>query len=246
MISNREQWVHRFGISIDSGKSATIFIRNPGYGKAIRAKERNMHWNLANMELLYPPDVYTGTFDNEKMQARHEELKARKIMALKEAVEAEVDPLAAMMKLHKRDHIQFLLNNAQAFRDADKYETAVIELYSKTNSPFLCGGDQSVWEDLFRSCDRKRLLALGDVFPFESATVYRISITGVAKGLSWTLSGKKARKFEERWNEFEIGRGKVFAVDVQRDNVLVYLSSRQEEEVILDPHFIESAEIREV
>ncbi len=205
-----------------------------------------MRWNLADMELLYPPDVYAGTFDNEKMQARHSEFKQRKIEALREAVEAEDDPLAAMMILNKRDHIQFLINNAPEFHQAGRYEEAVLALYTRANSPFLCEGDQAVWDDLFRSCGRKRLAALGDSFPFESATVYRISITGIPRGLSWTLSRKKTRKFEERWNEFEIGRGKVFAVDVQRGNVLVYLSHRMEEEVVLDPAFIATAKIREL
>ncbi len=205
-----------------------------------------MRWNLADLDLLYPPDIFTGTFESEKMQVRHEELKAKKIKELKEAVEAESDPLAAMLKLHKRDHIQFLRNNTQAFRESDMYEQAVLKLYSRTNSPFLSGGNPADWQDLFSSCDKKRLSTLGDRFPLESATVYRISITGVAKGLSWTLSRKKAQKFEERWNEFEEGRGKVFAVDIQRSHVLVYLTHRKEEEVILDPLFIESANIREV
>lgn len=205
-----------------------------------------MRWNLDNMDLLYPPDVFTGTFDSEKMQARHDELKAKKIKELKEAVEAESDPLAAMLKLNKRDHLQFLYNNTQAFRDSDRYEKAVLELYSRTNSPFLCGGDPAVWEDLFASCDRNRLSAHGDTFPLESANVYRISITGIAKGLSWTLSRKKTQKFEERWNEFEGGRGKIFSVAIKKEHVLVYLTYRKEEEVILDPGFIASAEIKEV
>ncbi len=205
-----------------------------------------MRWNLANMQLLYPPDIFAGTFDNEKMQARHDELKARKVQALKEELEAEEDPLAAMMRLHKRDHIQFLFNNDRAFKDKNIYEKAVLTLYSKTNSPFLSGGDQAVWENLFNCCDRKRLFVLGAPIPFTSATVYRISITGVSRGLSWTLSREKTRKFEERWNEFELGRGKVFTVDVERKNVLVYLTSRQEEEVILDPQFIGSAHISEL
>jgi hypothetical protein len=205
-----------------------------------------MRWNLANMQLLYPPDVFDGTFDNEKMQAKYDQLKAKKIQALKEAIEAEQDPLAAMMILHKRDHIQFLFNNERVFKDNDLYEKAVLKLYSKTNSPFLSGGDQAVWGNLFNSCDRKRLLALGDPIPFTTATVYRISITGVARGLSWTLSREKTKKFEERWNEFELGRGKVFSVDIERNTVLVYLTARQEEEVILDPRFIESATISEL
>ncbi len=205
-----------------------------------------MHWDLSGMELLYPPDVYMGTFDNEKMQARHEELKAQKLEALKKTVEAEEDPILAMLKLNKRDHIQFLLNNAQVFRDRSCYEEAVLKLYGKENSPFLSGGDQAVWENLFLSCDQKRLSTLGEPFPFESATVYRISMTGIEKGLSWTLNREKTKQFEERWNEFEEGRGNVFATDVTRKDILVYLTGRKESEVILNPRFIKTAQIRKV
>ena len=90
------------------------------------------------------------------------------------------------------------------------------------------------------------LAALGDPFPFATATVYRISITGIKKGLSWTLSRKKVQKFESRWKEYDTGQGNVYAVDVKKDNILVYVTRRHEEEVILDPRFIAVAEIREV
>jgi hypothetical protein len=205
-----------------------------------------MQWNFKDIGFLHPPDVFMGSFDNEKMQAKHEELMLMKIDALKKAVENEQDPLEAMMKLHKLDHIQFLLNNSQVFKDAGRFEAAVIKLYTMTNSPFLSGGEYAVWVNLFQSCDTEKLYALGDPFPLQLATVYRISITGIEKGLSWTLSRKKIQSFEDRWQEQGIGRGKVYALDITRKNILVYLKGRQEEEVILDTEFIKTAKIREL
>ena len=205
-----------------------------------------MEWNFTDIGFLHPPDVFMGSFDNAKMQARHDELNLKKLNTLRKAVEGEEDPLNAMMKLHKRDHIQFLLNNSQAFRDAGRFEAAVIKLYSMTNSPFLSGGDPAVWNQLFESCEKEKLYALGDRFPLESATVYRISVTGIKKGLSWTLSRKKIQGFVDRWQEQGIGSGKIYTLETTRKNILVYLKSRQEEEVILDPGFIETVTIREL
>jgi hypothetical protein len=205
-----------------------------------------MKWNFKDIVFLYPPDVFMGSFDNAKMQARHDELKLHKLIMLQQAVESEEDPLDAMMKLHRLDHIRFLKNNSQAFRDAERFEAAVIKLYTMTNSPFLSGGDPAVWNELFESCNREILYSLGAPFPFESATVYRISITGIEKGLSWTLSRKKIRSFEERWQEQGIGRGTIYALETTRKNVLIYLKDRQEEEVILDPQFIKMTAILEL
>jgi hypothetical protein len=205
-----------------------------------------MEWNFQDIEFLHRPDVYTGSFDNEKMQARHEELKRNKLDTLKKAVQDTQDPLDAMMKLHKLDHIRFLLNNSQAFRDAGRFEAAVIKLYTAANSPFLSGGDSAVWNELFESCERERVYTLGDPFPLESATVYRISVTGIERGLSWTLSRKIVRSFEDRWQEQGIGRGKIYTLETTRKNILIYLKGRQEEEVILDPQFIRTAPIVEL
>lgn len=209
-------------------------------------KGDEMSWNFDAIGFLYPPDVYMGTFDNPKMQARHEEMKQIKLDALRKAVEAEPDPLNAMMKLHKRDHIQFLLGNSNAFREAGRFEAAVLRLYSLTNSPFLSGGDPAVWDQLFDSCDRENLYALGSPFPFESARVYRIAVTAIQKGLSWTLSRKKVQAFEDRGEEQGIGRGKIYVTETARKNVLVYLKDRKEEEVILDPQFVRTASILEL
>jgi hypothetical protein len=205
-----------------------------------------MEWNFKDIGFLYPPDVFMGTFDNAIMQARHDDLKLKKLDMLRQAVEGEEDPLDAMMKLHKRDQIQFLFNNSQAFRDAGRFEAAVIKLFTMTNSPFLSGGDPAVWNELFESCDREKLYALGNPFPLESATVYRISVTGIEKGLSWTLSRKKIQNFEDRWQEQGVGRGKIYRLETTRKNILVYLKDRQEEEVVLDPRFIQTATIREL
>ena len=202
-----------------------------------------MSWNFEAIEFLYPPDVYMGTFDNPKMQARQEEMTQKKLDGLRKAVEAERDPLEAMMRLHKRDRIQFLFNNDRVFREAGRFEAAVLRLYALTNSPFVSGGDPQVWEQLFESCDRENLQALGGPFPFESARVYRIAITAIEKGLSWTLSRKKIQTFEDRWEEQGIGRGKIYVTETTKKDILVYLKDRQEEEVILDPQFVRTATI---
>jgi hypothetical protein len=205
-----------------------------------------MGWNFESIGFLYPPDVYMGTFDNPKMQARHEEMKQKKLEALRNSVEAEQDPIRAMMKLHKLDRIPFLRGNSQSFRDAGKYEAAVLTLYSLTNSPFVSGGDPEVWDWLFESCDRENLYALGSPFPFESARVYRIAVTAIQKGLSWTLSRKIIKAFEDRWQEQGVGWGKIYVTEAARKDVLVYLKDRQDEEIILDPQYIKAATILEL
>lgn len=205
-----------------------------------------MEWNFQDIEFLHPPDVFVGSFDNEKMQARHDELKRNRLDTLKKAVQGTQDPLDAMLKLHKLDHIRFLLNNSQAFRDAGRFEAAVLELYTKTNSPFLCGGDFAVWNTLFESCERERLSALGDPFPLESAIVYRISVTGIERGLSWTLSRELVKRFEDRWQEQGIGRAKIYTVETTGKNVLIYLKGRHDEEVVLEPQFVRTAPILEL
>jgi hypothetical protein len=205
-----------------------------------------MQWNFKDIQFLHPPDVFMGSFDNEKMQARHDELKKTKLDALKKAVENEQDPLDAMMRLNKRDHIRFLLNNSQLFKEAGRFEVAVLRLYRMTNSPFSAGGDFAVWMDLFQSCDPDRLYALGTPMTFASVTVYRISITGGEKSLSWTLSREIVKRFEQRWYEQKIGHGKIFTMDVTREDLLVYLTDRQEEEIVLNPKCIPTAKVREL
>jgi hypothetical protein len=205
-----------------------------------------MQWNFKDIQFLYPPDVFMGTFDNEKMQARHEELKRTKLDALRKAVENEQDPLDAMMRLHKRDHIRFLLNNSQLFKDAGRFEMAVLRLYRVANSPFSAAGDFSIWQDLFSMSDPVKLFALGTPIPFTTATVYRISITGGEKSLSWTCNREIIKGFEQRWYEQKIGNGRIYTMDVKKENILIYLTDRNEDEVILNPQCLPGAKVREL
>jgi hypothetical protein len=205
-----------------------------------------MQWNFKDIDFLHAPEVFMGSFDNEKMQARHEELKKIKLDVLRKAVENETDPLNAMMRLDKQDRIRFLLNNSEAFNDAVRFEAAVLRLYRIENSPFTTGGDFTVWNDLFQSCAQDRLYALGAPITFASVTVYRIAVTGTEKSLSWTLSRERVKGFEQRWQEQKIGNGRIYTMDVTRENILVYLKDRQEEEVILYPKFMLTAKIKEL
>ena len=203
-----------------------------------------MKWNLDKIGFLHQPDVFTGTFDNAKMQARHEQQMHEKLAGMKADLERQEDPLAAMKVLNVRDQFQFFLNNCGLFRAAERFEEAVLVLYGRLNAPFASGGDPAVWNDLFAACDPTRLSHLGIPVSFSVATVYRGSLSGFPRGLSWTPERQRAEAFAERWQDSSQGGGEVFEVDISRGNVLVYLQHRHEKEVILAPEFIESAAIR--
>lgn len=203
-----------------------------------------MKWNVEGIAFLYPPDVFAGSFDNAKMQARHEQQVQEKLEALKTALAREADPLEAMKKLHARDHLKFFQNNMGMFRDADKLEAAVLALYGRLNSPFSSGGDAAVWNDLFAACDRTKLYGLGHPVSFTSATVYSGSVSGFERGLSWTPDRQKAEWLSARWQDPTLGGGALYEVDIAKANILVYLRHRHEEEILLTPEFIRSAEIR--
>lgn len=203
-----------------------------------------MKWNLEDIAFLYPPDVFTGTFDNAKMQARHEQQMHEKLEGIKAALGRESDPLKAIKKLHVKDHLRFFLNNEALFREADSFEQAVLALYGKLNAPFASGGDASVWTSLFAACDRVKLYGLGVSVGFASATVYSGSVSGFQRGLSWTPERQRVEQFAERWKEASLGGGELYEVDISKTNVLVYLRHRHEEELILDPEFVRTAPIR--
>lgn len=203
-----------------------------------------MNWNIENIVFLYPPDSYTSSFDNAKMQARHEQQMQEKLEAIKSALARETDPLTAMRKLHAKDQLTFLQNNLESFRLAGRVENALLDVYCKLNSPFSSGGDAGVWHNLFAICDPELLYSLGYPVTFTSATVYRGSVTGLVRSLSWTPDRQRAEGFAERWKDPSLGGGELYEVDIARSNVLVYLKHRHEEEVLLSPAFIMSAEIR--
>ena len=202
-----------------------------------------MRWNVEDIAFLYRPDVFTGSFDNAKMQARHEQEVQRKLEALKTALDAETDPFEAMIILNSKDHFQFLLNNIEAFRDAGRFEEAVLALYGRLNAPFASGGDAAVWSDLFEKCDTKNLYSLGDPIIFVPNTVYRGSVSGMKRSLSWTPNRKRAEKFAERWKDPSLGGGKIYEVDITKANIMIYRKYGHEDEVLLTPEFIKLAEI---
>jgi hypothetical protein len=210
----------------------------------MQKRGKEMKWNVEDIAFLYPPDVFAGSFDNAKMQARHDQQVQTKLEEIKAALDREADPLAAMRKLHAKDHFKFFQNNEGLFRDAGRFEETVLVLYGKINNPFTSDGDPAVWESLFAACDQKRLFGLGSPVTFASATVYRGSVVGSRRGLSWTPSRQRAEWFAKRWQDPALGGGELYEVDIVRANILVYLKDRHDEEIIVAPDFIKSAEIR--
>ncbi len=203
-----------------------------------------MKWNLDKIIFLYQPDVFLGSFDSPQMQSRHEQELEEKLVRMKGALAEEADPLKAMYILNHRDHIQFLTNNIDEFRHCGKFEEAVLFLYGKENAPFSSGGDAALWEKLFNLCDKIGLRKCGKpLFP-DTTTAYRGSVTGFRRSLAWTPDIKRARRFAERWKDTSQGGGEIYEVDIRKDAVLVYMSGRSEDVIILSPDFIKTAEIR--
>ncbi len=203
-----------------------------------------MTWNMEDIVFLHPPDVFTGTFDNAIMQARHEQQMQAKLNGMKNAVASEVDPFKAMNRLNQREHFRFFKNNQDEFRKAGKLEETVLALYSRCNGPFSSGGEMATWYSLFELCDPARLYALGEPVSFTSATVYRGSVSGHKRSVSWTPDKQIAERLAERWKDPSLGGGELYQVDITRKNVLAYLKRRREDEVLLAPDFIKTAEIR--
>jgi hypothetical protein len=207
-------------------------------------EEHKMEWNLEDIVFLHAPDIFTGTFDNVIMQARHELQMQAKLNDIKNAVNMETDPLQAMNRLNQKEHFKFFENNKDEFRKAGRFEEAVLTLYSRFNGPFSSGGDVATWYSLFEQCDPAQLYNLGDPVAFTSTTVYRGSVSGLKRSLSWTPDRHMAERLAERWKDPSLGGGMVYQVDIARADVLAYLKHRREDEILLAPAFISSAEIR--
>lgn len=212
--------------------------------KIVQLKNYTMKWNVKDIAFLYPPDVYIGAFDNEQMEARHREEMEKKLENLKTTLAAEDDPFAAMTLLHKKDHLQFLCNNMDAFREAGRLEETVVTLYTRQNTPFSSAGDARLWNKLFESCDRKKLSECGSPTPFATATVYRGSISGFKHSLIWTPDHQTVVRIAQKWDDTDAAGGEMYEVDVNQADVLVFLKKRRGEEVILAPEFIATARIR--
>lgn len=201
---------------------------------------KNMVWNLDNIRFLYPPDDFTGSFTNDKMQARHKIQQDQKIKEILSQLENAQDPIEAMRALNPREHTRFLRNNLAAFTEHRCLEKAVLWLYYRKNTPFAAAEDYATWKFLFNACDPDRLYNEGSPFPYDKITAYRGSITGVGQGLSWTVSREKAAWILERWADKELGGGTVFALEITRDDILVYVEDEMKQEVILIPAIAET------
>lgn len=206
-----------------------------------------MRWNLDKLGFLYQPEYFLGSFDEPKMQERHEKELKQSLDNLKKSVSEETDPLEAMNILNPKDHIQFLENNFEAFRNNNKLEEAVVTIYCANNTPFSSHGDPEFWNNLFKECDESQLKSCGLPLPPDVKKVYRGSITGKKGGLVWTTEKEVVDRIAESWEYPSSGEVTLFEIAVAPENILLYLEKpvrkRIEKLVILSPVFLQSAEI---
>lgn len=194
-----------------------------------------MLWNLKDIQFLFQPDVFAGTFSNPKMQARHEAMQKEKIASLKKQLQQTSDPLEALLILHKDDHTNFLRSNKSLFVAAGEFEEAVLRLYFRKNTPFFTDGSFDTWLDLFRECDPERLMAKGTPLPSSAVTCYRGSVTGVAKGLCWTLDHQYVQKILDSWADPDLGGGTVFSETFSDQDIIYHVDDGKRHEIILRP-----------
>lgn len=213
---------------------------------ALYTTDKSMPWNLDLIRFLYPPDDFLGSFNNEKMQARHKAMQDEKIKQILTNLENAENPIEAMRALHKLDHLQFLQNNVPGFKQADCFEEAVILLYHRKNGPFTPTDNYPIWEEMLNACSPERMEKVGSPFPATTMTAYRGSVTGRAKGLSWTVSQKKANWFLDRWKDKDMGGGTIFSLEISKEDVLYYTEGEDRHEVILFPYVLENANIKTV
>ena len=209
-------------------------------------RAKNMQWKLDHLRFLYPPDDFTGTFANAKMQERHKTIQEQKIQIILNHLESRDNPLEAMQGLHPLDHLQFLHNNLGKFKDGGCLEKTVLLLYCKNNTPFAAFGNFEEWKSLFIQCDPARLYDLGKPFPFDRTTAFHGSMTGNPKSLSWTISREETAWFLDRWQDKNLGGGTIFALEISRPDILVYTEDEQRREVILVPEVAEKAVVQEI
>ncbi len=212
----------------------------------IYKREKNIQWNLTDVRFLYPPDDFTGTFANVKMQERHKANQDMKIKVILDQLESHSNPLEALRSLHPLDHMQFLQNNLEKFKEAGCLEQTVLLLYYQKNTPFAAFGNYNEWKSLLLQCDSIRLAAEGKPFPHDKILAYRGSVTGNPIGLSWTISRDEVSWFLKRWQDKELGSGSIFALEISRQDVLLYRDIENRQEVLLAPAVVEKAEAREI
>lgn len=205
-------------------------------------KNHSMPWNLENIRFLFPPDDFTGSFSNTKMQERLKAIQKEKIRTLLTKLAQAADPHQAMRVLNPGDHIRFVINNMDAFCAHNQLESTVFQLFFLKNTPFVTAGDPAIWDMLFRKCSPEKSRALGAPLPAGAITAYRGSVTGITKAYCWTLSHEEAAWFLNRWQDKDLGGGTVYKTSLSADDTLFYRISEHRREVILLPSFLDQME----
>ena len=203
-----------------------------------------MRWNTSKVGFLHRPDDFLGQFTNDLMQLRHEKQVQEKLKQLKSALDAEQNPTKAMLILNKLDHIQFLENNIDIFREHGEFESALLRLYRRKNGPFATPNNLDTWKRFFSLVDKDLIRQQGEEIQFKSTTLYRGSVIGTNRSLSWSPDRERALLFAERCKDPNLGGGETFCVDVTNSEVLVYLTDKADHEIIVNPEFIEQADIK--
>ena len=99
---------------------------------------------------------------------------------------------------------------------------------------------------MFRAAEPTDLMDEAEYLQFkqldDTVTVYR-SVTSYnaekVKALQWSLNFDKAKWFAHRFGE----DGKVYEAQIDKEHILAYFNSRNEQEVIVDPkHLIDISE----
>ena len=199
-----------------------------------------MQWKLDNIRFLHPPYDFVGSFTNEKMQERHKAMQDRKIKELRTALNNARLPADAMNVLNPTEHIQFIHNNLEKFRETNTLESTVLKLYYRKNTPFAPAGIYETWVALLALCDREKLLAQGSAFPKEGCVAYRGSLTNIPQGLSWTTDIKEVQWILNRWKDKEMGGGTVYSAQIHAKDILIYVTDTKRQEVILKPEVAEA------
>ena len=203
-----------------------------------------MKWNTNKIGFLHRPDDFLGQFTNDLMQLRHEKQVQEKLTKLKDALDAEENPTTAMLLLNKLDHIQFLENNIDTFRAHGEFESALLRLYRRKNGPFSTPNNLDTWKRFFSLVDPTLMRQQGEEIVFQSATLYRGSVIGTSRSLSWSPDRERAIACARRCEDPNLGGGETFSVEVSNSDLLVYLTDKGDEEIIVSPEFIEHAEIK--
>lgn len=199
-----------------------------------------MQWKLDDIRFLHPPYDFVGSFTNEKMQERHKAMQDEKVKEIHTALLNAKLPVDAMNVLNYTEHIQFVLNNLDKFRETNTLESTVLRIYYRNNTPFAPAGKYETWTMLLELCDREKLLAQGKAFPQEGCVAYRGSLTNIPQGLSWTTDIKEAQWILNRWQDKELGGGTVYSTTIHPEDILVYVVDSKRHEVILKPEVSEA------